>query len=60
MLPSGWFFSQSYAVKWCVHEFQLRGAIIAHIRAGRRVYRKTFGQEDDGTLRQWAEVDCVP
>ena len=21
---------------------------------------KTFGQEDDGTLRQWAEVDFVP
>jgi len=21
---------------------------------------KTFGKEDDGTLRQWAEVDFVP
>ncbi|HEY5911648.1 MAG TPA: hypothetical protein VJA21_13695 [Verrucomicrobiae bacterium] len=39
----------SYAVyRWRVHESQLRGAIISHIAAGRRIFLK-FAQ--DGTRR---------
>lgn len=32
---------------------------VAVRKVGDKVW-KTFGQEDDGTLRQWAEVDFVP
>src|SRR5208282_154045 len=38
----------------------LSGALAAALRQVRAADWKTFGQEEDGTLRQWAEVDFVP
>src|SRR5208283_1040092 len=38
----------------------LSGALAVALRKVRAADWKTFGQEEDGTLRQWAEVDFVP
>jgi hypothetical protein len=34
--------------------------LAAAVRQGKDTGWKTFGKEDDGTSRQWAEVDFVP
>jgi hypothetical protein len=40
--------SRSYVTRWRIHESQLRGAVVAHVEAGWRIFHKFI---QDGTRR---------